>query len=186
MSGYIKIPDRHCDKKEVIYIERDKEIKKDCGCVPKKEIHPKQRGVITACGTQARNIDFGIEEIVLPVEIARVTIDTSCLCNPLVVIDFCSIVTLNFDVQAADFIISLSKECEGISKHTIDTFEFRRDDTDTSDSFCFDFCDFNNSCTGCCSYIVEIIFASVTRGDAGLATIGQGVVTANAQGACND
>ncbi|WP_432663717.1 DUF4489 domain-containing protein [Wukongibacter baidiensis] len=184
MSGYIKIPDCHRDMKEVIYI--DKEFEEIYECDTNEELHPKPRGVIAACGTQARNIDFGIEEIELPVEIARVTIDTSCLCNPLVVIDFCSIVTLNFDVQAATFVLSLSKECEGISKHTIDTFEFRRDDTDTSDSFCFDFCDFNNSCTGCCSYIVEITFASVTRGDAGLATIGQGVITANAQGACSD
>lgn len=195
MSGYKKIP--HCDgdygrkdcdyrKKEVIVIEKVRDSKKECGCAPCKT-YPKQRGVILACGKQGVtiNVDENIPDPGSQVEIARVTIDPSVLCNPLVIIEFCSII-FSPSLIETELTFALSKECENIPKKEVKRVTYRRssDLGATSDSFCFKFCDFNNNCTGgCCSYIVELVEATVS--DTGT-TIGQGVVTAEVQGSCID
>lgn len=176
-----------CNDNKYIDIDKAKNSNKDCGCIPREELHPKQRGVITACGTQSRDIvvptPTNPPDINPPIEIARVNIDTSSMCNPLVVIDFSS--TIEVPVQtSADLTITLSKVCEGLPKQTLDTFNFSTSAPvitgSTIRSFCFDFCDFNNNCTGCCSYIVELTQSADNEGS----IISQGVITANAQGAC--
>lgn len=184
MSNYIVIQDRDgdckrkdcaCGKKYGHY--KDNDSKRTCGCETCKQLHPKARGVIEVCGMQGSDIvvtDLATTDP--PVEITRATIDTSCLCNPQVIIDFCSFITA---VQTATIV--LSKECENIPKHQLAAFNYSSSVESDIVSFCFKFCDFNTSCTGCCSYIVELVQAS-TFNNGG--NITQGAVTAKAQGAC--
>lgn len=179
MSGYIKIPDYDRD-----YETKDRELKKACGCTSNR-LHPKERGVILACGEQGNtiNVDDDIPDPDPPIEIVRVTIDPSVMCNPLVIIEFSSII-FSPSVELTEFTFALSKECENMDKREVKRVKFIAPEGRgaTTDSYCFKFCDFNNNCTGgCCSYIVELVEATVSSTGS---TISLGVITAEVQGAC--
>lgn len=209
MSGYIKVTndgwdykrkDCGCDKEEVIIIEKDSDYKeKGCGCAPCKPQRPKQRGVVLACGKQNMDIVIDITNppvsADLPIEIASVALDTTCQCSPLVLINFCCIISvpqliLSTTSDFVEYTITLFKECENIAKHQLAVYTFTRTAPIdiSSDSFCFKFCDFNNACTGCCFYTVELtaVQTDTTAGSTGDSTISRGTITAKAQGACDD
>ncbi|WP_432663716.1 DUF4489 domain-containing protein [Wukongibacter baidiensis] len=179
---------KNCDnrKEEVIIIKKDNDFKKKCGCSPCKT-HPNQRGVILACGNQNNTININ-NNIPIPaptVEIARVTIDPSVLFNPLVIIEFCSII-FSPSLISTELTFALSKECENITKKVVKKVVYKRPDSlgASEDSFCFKFCDFENNCIGgSCSYIVELVEATVSSTGS---TISQGVITAEVQGSCVD
>ncbi|WP_432663718.1 DUF4489 domain-containing protein [Wukongibacter baidiensis] len=200
MSGYMKVPDCDCDKRKVIIIEKDKDYYEEYyECTSCESQRPKQRGVILACGKQ--NMDIVIDILnppisaTLPIEIVSVALDTTLQCCPLVLLNFCctiSVPQLNLG-QTADFVnytITLFKECDDIPKQQLAVYTFTRTAPFdiSSDSFCFKFCDFNNTCVGCCFYTIELtrVQTDTTNFSTGDSTISRATVTAKSQRVYDD
>ena len=125
-------------------------------CEPK---HPCPQGVIFNCCTGA-----GLQTTSVcpdtPRSLVCVTIDTTCLCRPLIALDFSAIIAAAVpDANTITLIFQVKKSCDNGQK--IDcgswTFErtFPREDLTTSDSLRFTFCDCN-PCPSCCTYSVEL------------------------------
>ncbi|MBU5592245.1 DUF4489 domain-containing protein [Clostridium sp. MSJ-4] len=103
-----------------------------------------------------------------------VTIDTSCLKNPVVKFDFCSIIKYKFvaNFEPATLTFGLFKTCDDRHEIPCGTWEYRiklnQDGGEEAErlttSFCFSHCECS-SCPGCCTYTVRIIDASNDCGD---------------------
>jgi len=177
------------------YKKYDCDSKKDTKCAPCEPKHPCPQGVILKCCPASGSITLTgapTTTITSPMPIANVTVDTTCLCSPMVKIDFSSIITFRTTVPAndasADLMFRLSKTCD--SGNTIGlgtwTFERRYDLSETttialstSDSFNFTLCECG-ACSECCTYTVELVSgvvnsSTVTVGSATLSVIATAV-----------
>jgi len=105
-----------------------------------------------------------------PVPVASTTIDTSCLCNPSVKIDFNALI--NYQVLVSDdgtltspFTITfqLSKTCCDGAKIALGSWDYSFGSvalaTTLTNSFNFSYCECT-VCPGCCVYTVDIIRVS--------------------------
>ena len=102
-----------------------------------------------------------------PIPVANVTIDTTCLCNPSVKIDFNSIINYQALISLATTLTSpftatfqLSKTCKDGSKVALGTWDFAYGSValavNVTNSFGFTYCECN-TCPACCVYNVEIV-----------------------------
>lgn len=176
------------------------EENKDCDCVHYKPLRPMQKGVVLACGRQDKDIVIDLGGILptFPIEIAKVAVDTTCLCSPLILINFCSTIAvpeipLNDPSTSVEYTFRLSRKCDNISKFTLEEFIFSRASITffniltSTNSFCFKSCDCDNICTGCCLYIVELVDIQVNGtplSQGSDTTISKGIISAKAQGVC--
>ncbi|WP_032123445.1 DUF4489 domain-containing protein [Clostridium amazonitimonense] len=106
-----------------------------------------------------------------PRSLGCVTIDTSCLKNPVVKFDFDSVIKYKDkeNDQPTTLIFGLFKTCDNRQEIPCGTWEFAITFTNTplqelTTSFNFTHCECN-SCPGCCTYTVKIIDAISDRGD---------------------
>ncbi|MCB2286246.1 DUF4489 domain-containing protein [Clostridium algidicarnis] len=95
-----------------------------------------------------------------------VTIDTSCLKNPMVKFDFSSIIKHVNTADNADLtrlLFGLFKTCDDRQEIQCGTWEYEIDLSANGEalttSFCFSHCECS-SCPGCCTYSVRIIDAT--------------------------
>ena len=139
----------------------------DCG--PSK--HPCPQGVIFNCCTGA-----GLSPVVLgtaiggvfidtPVSLVCATLDITCLCKPMVKVEFDCIVSNFFLAKGGETSLTfqLKKSCENGQEVVCGTRTMTRPvllGTSSSDNqaFGFTFCDCS-PCPGCCTYSVELILA---------------------------
>ena len=126
-------------------------------CKPK---HPCPQDVIFNCCTGA-----GLQTTSVcpatPHSLVCVTLDTTCLCRPLVVLDFSTVITTEILTGGIiTLIFQVKKICDNEQEIGCGSWTFRRRPrsglTGTSDSFRFMFCDCL-PCPGCCTYAVELI-----------------------------
>ena len=130
-------------------------------CKPK---HPCPQGAVFNCCTGT-----GIPTTSVcpstPRSLVCVSLDTTCLCKPLVELDFSAVIAA--DVPQGDLLtltFQVKKSCDNGREMGCGTWTFTRaavgaivtDQVATSDSFRFTFCDCN-PCPGCCTYAVELL-----------------------------
>ncbi len=152
--------------------ERDYDKKVKCppappicaDCEPK---HPCPQGLLSACCTGA-----GLQNLsscpTTPRSLVCATIDTTCLCKPLVAVDFTSIIAATVNAgESLTLTFQVKKSCTNGLNIECGTWTFVRDfeagtgSLITSDSFGFIFCDCN-PCPACCTYAVELVSCTAT------------------------
>ncbi|MBD8046568.1 DUF4489 domain-containing protein [Clostridium faecium] len=162
-----------CNDKSCCHEHRwdcDIECCNTCHCVPG---HPLPSQSIMSCGTGtglnipavAPGTSFN------PVPVASVTIDTTCLCNPGIKIDFSSIINYQalLDLGAGPLLTTpftvtfqLSKTCNDGSKIPLGSWTFTIGilavAVNITETFSFTFCECH-ACPGCCVYTVDIVQA---------------------------
>ncbi|WP_034439573.1 DUF4489 domain-containing protein [Clostridium ihumii] len=105
-----------------------------------------------------------------PIPVASTTIDTSCLCNPSVKIDFTALINYQSLISipgtlSTPFTVTfqLSKTCCDGSKISLGSWDYSYSSvalaTNLTNSFSFSYCECN-SCPGCCVYTVDIVRVS--------------------------
>lgn len=162
-------------------------------CAPCKPMHPLPAEVILACGKGTTvEIDPGDPDKYH--DGGSVKVDTTCLCKPLVKIDYCA------NIYFKDFVgcpycnkvkltFILKSICNGVEDE-LETFVYRREfdlymNADgklvTQDSFCFTYCD--RPCSGCCTY--KVIVKDDVDGAVQKIEIKKTQINAIAQAQCN-
>ena len=125
--------------------------------------HPCPQGVIFNCCTGA-----GIQPAsicpALPRSLVCVPIDTTCLCKPLVVLDFSAVITgTGLNAQFLILTFQVKKICDNgqeIDCGSWSAAKFSPVDITLSDSFRFTFCDCS-PCPACCTYAIELVSCNV-------------------------
>ena len=127
-------------------------------CEPK---HPCPQGVIFNCGT---GTDIQTTNVcpTTPLSLVCVPIDTTCLCRPLVTLDFSTVIAATIPVgNTVTLIFQVKKSCDNGQEIKCGSWTFERNVPSVnllrSNTFRFTFCDCN-PCPGCCTYSVELVF----------------------------
>jgi hypothetical protein len=107
----------------------------------------------------------GTTNFFAPRSLGCLTIDTTCLKNPVVKFDFCSIIKYRASTDAntpVRLTFQLCKICDEGSEMCCGTWNYTaaldEENEQLTTSFCFSHCDCN-TCPGCCTYIVKLIEA---------------------------
>ena len=145
--------------------------------------HPLATKSILACGQGSGfsiPIPSALNPTFNPIPVASATIDTTCLCDPKVKIDFNSIINYRALISAVGTLGSpltitfqLSKTCCDGSKISLGSWDYSYATvalaTNITNSFGFSYCECN-PCPGCCVYTVDIVRATggIITGAAGL------------------
>lgn len=128
----------------------------DCCNFPK---HPQPHGVLLFCG-EGKNIDkrnVPTGELDPPIRLARISVDTTCLCRPIVIINFSTIIEVEPNGGEVELKIALKRNCNGFCE-ILETYELEFEGDVEVLPFSFTFCDQDFNCQrGCCVYTVEII-----------------------------
>lgn len=121
----------------------------------------------TGSGARVPQVASGTGAVPINEPVGCITIDTTCLKNPMVKFDFCGIVDL-VAVNAADSPIALTftlfKQCDDREKVKCGSWTYVNKDIGAGDesSHSFNFCHCEcNSCPGCCTY--SVVLTSVTN-----------------------
>ncbi|MCG8500744.1 MAG: DUF4489 domain-containing protein [Firmicutes bacterium] len=147
-------------------------------CVPPKSPCP-QGGIFNCCTGAGLGPAFVQQPDVLlqtPVSLVCATLDTSCLCKPMVKVEYSSIVkTASINTVTPEEIsltFQLKKTCDNGQVIVCDTRTLTRDGgfLSNNDSFVFTFCDCN-PCAGCCTYSVELLSFVLDEGFVGLISV---------------
>jgi len=95
--------------------------------------------------------------------IANVSIDTACLCNPALLIDFAGVLTVTplNNIAVMTFTFTLFRICEGIrAPQAVSTFEFNYKNIFSpypdSRTLIFEYSPCDDQCKERCTYILEI------------------------------
>ncbi|GIM29512.1 hypothetical protein CPJCM30710_21780 [Clostridium polyendosporum] len=152
------------DKKPYDYKDKDCD---PCDCKPDlckaKDCHfcPKPVVMECACGTGAIIGEIEDDSYFNPICLGCLTIDTTCLCKPVVKFDFSSIISYKTegDNDPVELTFTLKKSCNGGFPVCCGSWDYRArfddDEEELTTSFTFTHCECN-SCPGCCVYTVEI------------------------------
>lgn len=133
-------------------------------CGPPK--HPCPQNVIFNCHTGA-GVTTGfifppfVSPPETPISLVCTTLDTTCLCKSIVKIEFnCNVNFTFFGTGPMSLNFQLKKSCDNGQEVVCGAWTLTKDllfGQLPNDSFEFAFCDCN-SCPGCCTYTVEVIF----------------------------
>ncbi len=111
------------------------------------------------CNIELDNVREGCTSIVL----AELPIRTSCLVNPLIKIDFSTIIEVD-DGNEVELLIALKRHC-GRDCDVLHTWELEFEEVELL-PFSFTYCDDSlGSHRGCCIYTVEIVKIDVEGGN---------------------
>ncbi len=177
----------------------------DCCHFPK---HPKPQGILLECGSNPQDAIFNPEQAEPETKVLdRVLVDTSCLCRPVVKIEFSSLVFFDVAKETPErqrsfkliLTFELVRKCNG-NKDILKTWTFRRivefipgegkiiEDWKEETPFTVTFCD--RVCPECCVY--EMRVTSTRINDPSTPPDFEGVrvtlpnISALAQGICGD
>lgn len=154
------------------------DIKSSCiDCIEK---YSKTKKVVLECGegTGSRTFRMPRESAF---QLANVNIDTSCLCNPIVNIEFSSLVSFeglgSGRLRYELFRVCDNREPVSLGIWTPDLIGISTFD-ETTNTFNFTFCDCK-ACSGCCEYFVKVTpinigEPTVTVSDGRIAALAQG------------
>jgi hypothetical protein len=137
----------------------------DCGKEPKRcKKHPEPGKALLNCSTGGVG-PLPIISTVLarPIPVVSVTLDTTKVCSPVVLLTFTGQVNLPIGVLVTlNFVINRS--CDGGAPQQIGgTYTFATlVDILEAESFAFQFCD-HDPCPGCCTYTVELSTTSLVN-----------------------
>lgn len=143
----------------------------DCGKCKQKP--PKPKKILLECGEGTGSRTFTSSDDV-PFQLAFVTVDTTCINRPEVLIKFSSLVRLEKIVDEPRTVrlkYELFRTCNGEEPTALRTWVFEKSDTfdarfnTLQESFSFIFCESSN-CLGCCSYFVRVTPLEITNSTA--------------------
>ncbi|WP_432664948.1 DUF4489 domain-containing protein [Wukongibacter baidiensis] len=170
------------------YVEH-KAYKSDQEFTKCKLKHSKPKKILLECGEGSGSRTFSSPDD-QPFQLAFVTVDTTCLNKPVVLIKFSSLVSI--DRASSDGIITvrlqyeLFKTCHGGQPTSLGTWMFEQVnmssnnyDSTLEQSFSFIFCDIN-TCSDCCDYFVIATPIEITPSLA-TATVFNGRMSATVQ-----
>lgn len=137
--------------------------------------HPVSKGILLECGCNPQDANFEIDdddveddqEFVLD----RVTVDTSCLCRPIVKIEFSSLIQFEVEDDSGseheievDLLFELIRTCDGGQEQVIQSWRYLKEieiensidelELEISEPFTVTFCD--RGCPGCCEYKMKV------------------------------
>ncbi|WP_432665346.1 DUF4489 domain-containing protein [Wukongibacter baidiensis] len=171
MSSYMKIRDdfdKKCNKKTSCDSKKDI----DCGKVEKPG-----KPMLLFCGN---GVDAEFTSANSPaVNVGFVTVDTTCLCKPLVKIKFSSIVNLTGLAALPNAILNfrLFRVCENSESLLLNTWVYQASlisdnavPLTFNTSFTFNFCD-RLSCPRCCDYYVEASVSTLANATVGVSAV---------------
>ncbi len=162
--------------------------------------HPEPKGILLECGCHPQDAFFEIDGCAQkePVFVLdSLTVDTTCLCRPLVKIEFSSIVCFEGEAKCGcekelevDLSFELVRNCKGEKEcvqswRYVKAFEIKYDDklkVKISEPFTVTFCD--RPCPGCCEYKMTVKVKDL-RGDIDALRVVQPNLSALAQGLCD-
>ena len=136
--------------------------------------HPDVKGVILVCGKRFNETieDVEVDDLPTnPIVLARVTIDTACLCKPIVKIDFSTILQISTDdTPSIVLVFALVRTCNS-TREILERYRLKfkafpgfAQIEEEERIFAFTFCDDEFSChRDCCFYTVELISATGTE-----------------------
>lgn len=185
--GYRPYDEWKDDKKDN---KRDNKFRRDCvQCDPPG--HPLPKPIILACGrgngfTVKANNGTTPKFPLPPKTVAHVTIDTTCLCKPVVKVEFSSNIIFTPDGSSTPICrieFELVRICDNRDEISLGVWQYERIDEDDAhaDSFNFIFCDCN-TCPGCCEYFVR---ATVFEAEDSTCTVCNTNIAAFAQATCD-
>lgn len=132
----------------------------------------------------------GTTNFFAPRSLGCLTIDTTCLKNPVVKFDFCSIIKYrssgNNPAVPVRLTFQLCKICDEGSEMCCGTWNYtaalEEENEQLTTSFCFSHCECN-TCPGCCTYTVKLIEAvNLISGD--ILIVNSPTLSAIAKSAC--
>lgn len=154
--------------------------KDDCEPCKKEKKEKKCCPVVLKCncgsyGPAILQIPEETQFVLVNQPIASVTVDTSCLCNPTIKVDFCGTLTAiyeDFD-ETVTYNFTLYRTCRGNgSRQALKSFSvsqlFADDDLPDSRGLCFSYSECDNECFDCCTYTLELTSVSATDDDESL------------------
>ena len=164
------------------------------------EPHAKTKGMIVACGKEVERVsirDRFVDLGDIPIVLARVAVDTSCLDKPLVKIDFSTMIQVlvptGINTFGALLDFQLVINCRG-EREVLNNYQYVADIRENvsynfRQSFSFTFCDDDIFCQrDCCVYSVELanIDFFVSNGNPLIdLLVEDSAIRAIAQGICN-
>lgn len=180
--------------------EKEKDREKDKGCCYYAK-HPEPKKILLECGCHPQDAIFDVdecykkhyEEFILD----KVIVDTTCLCRPLVKIEFSSLVFFEAEGKGlceqeveVELIFELERVCGG-HKECVQTWKYLREfeikaeklEIEFSDPFTVTFCD--RACPGCCEYIMKVRVKKL-EGEFDALRVTKPDLSALAQGICDD
>lgn len=181
--------------------DRDRDKDKDF-CFAAK--HPKAKKILLECGNNPQDAIFEIDDEEVEEDqtfvLDRVIVDTTCLCRPLVKIEFSSLVFFEAesedeDEDEAEIKVDLLFELKRVCKDREETlqswrylkgFEIEDDDEleiEISEPFTVTFCD--RACSDCCEYKMTVTGQDF-EGEFDALRVVKPDLSALAQGLCDD
>ncbi|SFA96732.1 DUF4489 domain-containing protein [Clostridium frigidicarnis] len=169
-SGEIKHDSRCCNHEHCDCLEEFNHNHRCCNCAHCTPGHPTPTESLFTCG-QGSGVSIPIPTLTspqfAPLPVASVTLDTTCLCNPSVKIDFNSIINYQALIGTATILTTpftvtfqLSKTCGDGAKVALGTWDYSFGAislaVNVTNSFGFTHCECN-TCPACCVYNVEIV-----------------------------
>jgi hypothetical protein len=199
MGGYIQNGAYMYDEDRYDCAEKDQGGDREDCCAPK---HPAPKGILLECGCNPQDAIFetkhDCDKRDQTFVLDSVIVDTTCLCRPVVKIEFSSIVYFEAKTTCGcekeievDLLFELIRNCKG-AKEIVRSwrykkeFEIERDDkleVEISEPFTVTFCD--RVCPECCEYKM-IVKAKDFEGDFEALRVIQPNLSALAQGLCDD
>ncbi|WP_432664728.1 DUF4489 domain-containing protein [Wukongibacter baidiensis] len=159
-------------------------------CIICEPVHPKPKRILLECGNSSGSRTFIPSSDEMPFQLAHVTIDTTCLCKPVVNIEFSSTLIFEdspgFESNLAQVQYELFRACDGGDPVSIGFWIVERVgliSDKTSETFEFIYCDCV-TCPGCCDYFVTATQTEFTETDVmrnAITTVGNGRIVAVAQ-----
>ncbi len=152
----------------------------------REEKHPKPRDILAVCGNGNGSVSYRIGEALPPPPgIAHVTVDTTCLKNPQVLIEFACNISL-ISIQNVELEFELLRVCNDGEPLSRGIWRFERIGSQaselTEDIFNFTFCECKAP-SSCCEYFVILTVKQLTADFANLdVTVDNARMNAFAQG----
>lgn len=184
---------------------RNKALFTDCCTFP---THPKPKGILLECGTNPEDAIFNPAQTEPETKVLdRVLVDTTCLCRPIVKLEFSSLVYFNVALETPQrqrsfnliLTFELVRKCNG-TEEILRTWTFRRnvlfipnegkiiEDWQEQTPFSVTFCD--KACPGCCIYEMRVTSTDIndpsSPPDFEAVKVVKPDLSALAQGICGD
>lgn len=122
--------------------------------------HQKLCPLLLRCGTPASTVLPGsVDGIMTTTNVASVTINTPCLCNPCIKLEFASNIIVPAGTLSVNITFQIFKLCNNQfqAMPVGPQWSFSRVAVVGSDMFTFFVCDCNTCLNECCTYTVQVI-----------------------------
>ncbi len=151
-------------------VQSTKTLNRSCNFIDSEDHYPKTKKILFACGNGTGNRTFTSSDD-SAFQLAQVTVDTTCLCKPVVNIEFSSIVSFIRTSPSLDLngllLFELFRVCDDGHAESRGIWTVAKIDLNSSkftESFDFTFCEPIKCKSGCCTYFVKVTPTEIENG----------------------